>query len=295
MEETLPQLSALSSDHVAILLSTKNGARFIHEQMVSILWQNHRRRQLFWRDDGSTDATLAIMRDDFELSPYNQGALGITQSYADLLRTAWDAGFQMFALADQDDVWAPDKLARAVEALANQPGPALYCARQSLVDERLRRIGASPPFRLPIGFPAALTQNIATGCTIVINRAAAHLIIETMQDQQFHDWWCYLIVSAAGGRVIADEREVMLYRQHTGNAIGAPRGYVQRALAAIHRGPNAFMAILRAHVAQLQTHAEHLTPQARDDLAIIADALQHGPMARWQALRLPGFRRQTYR
>lgn len=55
------------------------------------------------------------------------------------------------------------------------------------------------------------------------------------------------------------------------------------------------MTVLRRHVAQLQAHGELLSPHGQHDLAIIAAALQQGPLARWRALRLPRFRRQTRR
>jgi hypothetical protein len=219
--------------------------------------------------------------------------MGVTRSYAKLLRIAWAAGCEYFAFADQDDVWAHDKLKRGVTILQPVPGPALYCARQTLVDVNLRSIGSSPPFHQPIGFPAALTQNIATGCTIILNRKAADLVCQTLNDQTYHDWWCYLIVTAAGGAVIADAEEVMWYRQHSDNLIGAPNSRLKRMVAALRRGPQSFMTEFRQHLRHLQTHSALLTDTARDDLDVITKALNSGMLHRWRALQLPGFRRQT--
>ena len=280
-------------DGVAVLLSSFNGARFVVEQLASIRTQTHRNIQIFWRDDASTDGTLDIVARCFGMVPLETGPRGVIASYRWLLQAAYDMHYRMFAFADQDDVWAPDKVERAVTALRGVRGPALYCARQVLVDTELRRIGVSPPFHGPIGFPAALTQNIATGCTILLNRPAVDLILKTLRGQQFHDWWSYLMIAAAGGQVITDEAEVVQYRQHAGNAIGAPATVLNRAKAAIRRGPRAFMNILRDHVAMLQRHIELLSPHARQDLAVIAAALAGGPFARRQALSLSGFRRQT--
>ena len=108
-----------------------------------------------------------------------------------------------------------------------------------------------------------------------------------------HDWWSYLVVSAAGGVVIADPEPALLYRQHGGNVIGAPAGLIRRATAALRRGPGTFMEGLRAHVAALLAHPAPLTPTARDQLEVIAAALAGGPLARTRALCLPGFARQT--
>ena len=62
-----------------------------------------------------------------------------------LLRAAAAADPDVIAFADQDDVWLPDKLARGVGALQGVAGPGLYCSRQILVDQVLRRIGESAP------------------------------------------------------------------------------------------------------------------------------------------------------
>jgi glycosyltransferase involved in cell wall biosynthesis len=278
---------------VAVLLSTLNGARFISEQIASIQAQTHQNHRLFWRDDGSTDETIAVMQARFGITPSDAAPLGITGSYARLLLLAYDDGCSLFAFADQDDVWIPSKLARGVRALQALAGPALYCARQTLVDDQLRRLGASPAFHEPIGFPAALTQNIAAGCTIMFNRPAAELLIKTFHRQPYHDWWCYLLIAAAGGRIITDDTEVIHYRQHASNTIGASSSPVRRALAAMWRGPRSFMDIFRSHVASLASHDDLLSPAACHDLMIITTALAQGPTAKWRALQLPGFHRQT--
>ena len=54
-----------------------------------------------------------------------------------------------FVFSDQDDIWEPDKLARAVDWLRNVPAdiPALYCSRTRLIDAEGRAIGFSLSFR----------------------------------------------------------------------------------------------------------------------------------------------------
>src|SRR5271165_889660 len=47
---------------IAILLSTYNGSRYLCEQLNSFLAQTHEDWVLHWRDDGSTDETVEIMR-----------------------------------------------------------------------------------------------------------------------------------------------------------------------------------------------------------------------------------------
>jgi glycosyltransferase involved in cell wall biosynthesis len=274
---------------VAVLLSTKNGARFLRPQIESIRAQG--RPRIYWRDDGSSDDTIAIGQSLSLFGPLDTTPLGVTRSYARLLQSAWDDGCDYFSLADQDDVWHPFKLKAAVMSLAAITAPALYSARQTVVDETLRPIGTSPEFHQPIGFPAALTQNVASGCTIVMNRAAADLVLRTWDHQPFHDWWCYLIIAAAGGALIADSTEVMLYRQHRSNTIGMHASFLPRSIAAIRRGRGAFMTVFRHHIATLLNHQDLLSPTARHQLGIIASAKSLSD--KWHVLQLPGLRRQT--
>jgi glycosyltransferase involved in cell wall biosynthesis len=288
----------------AILLSTYNGANYLPEQLDSFVAQDHADWTLLWRDDGSDDATVAIMR---TFAPERcvhvaepVGRLGVLNSYMALLRATVPtlAPPDAAAFADQDDVWLPHKLSRGLAALRAVPAdtPALYCARQTLVDAGLRPIGPSPAFTRAPGFPAALTQNIATGCTILLNRAAATLVAGSQPPADtLHDWWSYLLVAAAGGRVIADDTPALLYRQHGGNVVGARRSHLRRALAAIRRGPAPFMADLRRHLDSLAAHAAVLTPVARHDVEYLRAALAGGPLPRLRALRLPGLRRQGRR
>ncbi len=292
-----------ASPPVAILLSTWNGERFLPAQLDSILAQTEAPWVLYWRDDGSTDGTVALMR------AFGQGAgrgrcvdlcddagrLGATASFLRLLRAAPSGG--AVAFADQDDVWLPGKLGRGAAALAAVPAatPALYCARQVLVDAELRRLGLSFPVRRAPGFPAALIQNVATGCTVMLNATAAALAARARAPAPtVHDWWCYLLVAAAGGRLIVDDEPAVLYRQHGGNAVGAPPSLRRRAAAALRRGPGVFMAVLRGHVAALHEQPWLLAPAHRPAFEVLERALQDGAWRRLAALRLRGLRRQTW-
>ncbi|MCB8876636.1 glycosyltransferase [Acidisoma silvae] len=288
---------------VAILLSTYNGAAYLPALLDSFLAQTHQDWMLLWRDDGSRDDTAALMRewgaaypDRFAEVAEPQGNQGVTGSFMVLLRAAEAAGFAYAAFADQDDVWLPEKLAwgQAMLATASAAKPALYCARQVLVDDNLQRIGLSATLAGPAGFPACLARNIATGNTVILNRAALALIAPTTPPREsWHDWWCYLMVTAAGGHLLRDERGVILYRQHAGNVVGAPSSAPRRALAAVKRGPSAFMQVFRKNVAALQTEARVFDTDTRQTLEIIARSLDGSAAARLRALRIPGLVRNS--
>lgn len=295
---------APAAHRVAILLSTHNGEQFLPEQLASLAAQTYRDWLLYWRDDESSDATPRLVAAFLTtLGPCrstvvrNEGRVGASESFLRLLRAACSDGHEIFAFADQDDVWLPEKLARGVAALEASPGgtPTLYSARQVLVDAALNRICVSPIVREPTGFPAALTQNLATGCTLMLNRAAADLVGASRAPAgTLHDWWCYLLVAAAGGRLVFDPTPVVLYRQHASNMVGAPATRLRRGVAALRRGPGAFMSILRQNIAALLDQPELLSACAREQLVTIARALDCGAPRRLSALRMPGLTRQTW-
>jgi glycosyl transferase family 2 len=293
-----------ASGGVAILLSTYNGEPFLVEQLASLQAQTIGDWVLYWRDDGSTDATPHMMTEflatlgsgRFVVVP-SDGRVGAGESFLRLLRIAAIDGCEAVAFADQDDVWLPEKLARGMAALSKVPAatPALYCARQVLVDAGLRRIAESATVRHPPAFPAALTQNIATGCTVMMNRAAAGLVAASRAPgATLHDWWSYLMVAAAGGRVLFDATPVVLYRQHEGNAMGAPATLLQRALAALRRGPASFMNVFLQNIAALADQPGLISPAAKAEVAAITHALDGGALRRCAVLRMRGLRRQTW-
>ncbi len=288
---------------VAILLSTRNGAAFLDAQLDSLLAQSHAEWQIFWRDDGSSDATPEVMRRFaagagagrvVDLND-NAGRLGITSSFLALLRRAPRG--RVVAFADQDDVWLPEKLARGVAALGRVAAgrAGLYCARQVLVAADLSPIRESPRVRGDVGFPHAMTQNIATGCTVMLNPDAADLLAEAYAPADtLHDWWAYVLVSACGGEVLADQAPTVLYRQHERNAVGVPLSPVLRSWAALRRGPHVFMRTFRAHMGALEAQAHLLSPAAREALGLITAGLHDGWQKRLRALGHPGLRRQNW-
>ncbi|HTI03550.1 MAG TPA: glycosyltransferase family 2 protein [Acidisoma sp.] len=288
----------------AILLSTFNGAPYLPPFLESLLAQTERDWLLLWRDDGSSDRTVPLMTawgaahpTHFRAVAEPAGNQGVVSSFMALLRAAENLGAATIAFADQDDVWLPEKLARALAALNETPldKPALYCARQRLVDDDLRQIGLSASLAGPAGFPACLTQNIATGCTVALNRPAIRLVAASLPPREgWHDWWCYILVSAAGGAILRDEQPVILYRQHAANVVGAPSSAPRRALAAMQRGPSAFMSVFRKNVAALQENAESFAPDVRAQLDTIARGLAGGAILRLRALAIPGFLRNTF-
>jgi glycosyltransferase involved in cell wall biosynthesis len=292
---------------VTVLLATYAGERYLPAQLESLAQQRGVDWRLLWRDDGSLDGSVAAVEAFAATQPPGRVVriarpaerLGAARGFLALLAAAPEDAAMLYAFCDQDDVWLPDKLSRAAAALAAVPAdvPALACARQRLVGPGLEPLGLSPPLCRPPGFRNALVQNIATGCTVVLNAAARRVVLSAPPPPlgSMHDWWCYLTVSGAGGRVLFDPEPAVLYRQHGANTIGASASATVRAWRALRDGMDMLLACLRAHCDALEAW-DGLSAEARETLRRLAPLRgdDAGPLARLRALRAAGLYRQGW-
>lgn len=217
---------------IVILMSTYNGARHVQQQLTSILDQLQPDGRLLIRDDGSSDETVTTIRSiqDPRIHVTAGPNLGFALSFLTLLSHAPDDA-DMYMLADQDDVWLPEKINRAWQQLEPvRDQVALYCSRAQLTGPALNPLGLTPAHIPAPSLRNALLRNIATGCTVAITPALRRLASATSHPELigFHDWWLYVIATAFG-QVYFDSQPTLLYRQHNQNAIGMGGG-LQRYL-----------------------------------------------------------------
>lgn len=285
---------------VVVLMSTYNGEAFLSEQIGSILAQTVP-PTLIVRDDGSDDGTCALL-EDYARSGWlqffrGQSRLGVQASFLHLL-CRHTAGADYVAFADQDDVWSPLKLERALRALARLPAsrPALYCSRATVTDESLVPIGMTPMWPKAPAFGNALVENIVSGCTCVLNAAAAEVLRSgpAPRHARYHDWWCYLVISGFG-EVIYDRAPTLLYRQHRSNAVGIARSAVRRGLRRLrrqfHEDPLAIM--LRQASDFARCYGSALQATHADTLHALIDARQRPGWRRRLALDTRIFRQHA--
>ena len=289
--------------NVAILLCTMQGHTFLREQLDSIGAQTHLAWSVWASDDSPDPRTHAILTayqarlGPDRLSICHGPRKGFAANFLSLAcNDAISADY--FAYADQDDIWESDKLERAVQWLQTVPDdvPALYCGRTLKVDESNQELGFSPLFTRPPGFANALVQSIASGNTMVFNRAARHLlqIAGPALPVAAHDWWTYLLVSGAGGQVFYDPLPTVRYRQHEDNLIGT-KGHWRKRLAhgwLLLRGN--FRKWNEINVTALQTMRSHLTAANQGRLDAFSKGREGGLFSRLAYCRRAGVYRQSW-
>lgn len=283
---------------LSVACTTYNGAAWLAAQLESLRAQTRLPNELVVGDDGSHDATLDLLRDFAARAPFavhvtrNPARLGPAQNFAAVIaRCAGD----WIALADQDDVWHPQKLARVSAVLASRPEVGAVVVNADLVDAELRPLGRtywetmgfSPRADVDLGpgraFEVLLRRSFAAGATMTF-RAALRALVLPIPAGWVHDQWIALLAGAVSG-VVGLAQPLNAYRQHAGQVRGARSPAVAPgAHVALARGlPRASYA---AEAEALEALGQRLRgPDARPPLAVQPGVLERLERRRHHLLR----------
>ncbi len=222
---------------ISICMATYNGQKYLKEQLDSILAQSYHNWQLLIRDDGSSDNTISIIEnyvanhpDRIKLIKDKQAHLGSNLNFGKLLEQA-DTEYIMFS--DHDDIWLPNKIELTLNVMkaaerTNPDKPILVHTDLQVVDSQLNTI-ADSLWNYQKLFPETgdnlnkiMAHNVVTGCTAMINKAAKAVSIPVPAEAIMYDWWLALNV-CRHGKIVYVSIPSILYRQHSGNQIGAKK------------------------------------------------------------------------
>ena len=223
---------------VAVALCTYEGRPWLESFLGGLVEQERPPDVLFVGDDGSRDGTIDLLREFARGAPFpveiteNPERLGATRNFeAVIARCEADR----VALADQDDVWHPEKLARLSAAL--DAGPAgLVFSDADVIDESGRRTGR----RLweGVGFtdrerrrfdesplPVLLRRSVVTGATAMFRADARDLVLpfpealDRPANPMLHDRWIALVLAGHGSLAAVDD-PLIDYRVHPAQQTG---------------------------------------------------------------------------
>jgi len=223
---------------VSVAIGTHNGARFVEEQVRTILDQSRPVDEIVVSDDASTDDTLEIVertvaehRDAGSAVDLvvlrNPEPLGVTANFEQALRAATG---DLIALSDQDDLWRRDRVSVAVAVFEERPTLRLVAGDADLVDAAgevmpaslFDTLGVDAALRSAVdggaAFDELLRRNLLTGATMMVRRDLVELAAPFPQSW-VHDEWLAIVASVSGGIGVRPER-LIGYRQHGANQIG---------------------------------------------------------------------------
>lgn len=142
-------------ESVSVVMCTYNGEKFLSQQIDSILQQTHPILELIIQDDGSTDGTLSIaesyaLRYPFVHVYQNTTNLGFNENFRTAVKRTKG---RFIALADQDDIWFPEKIAKQVAAI----GTAAICCSPCVKGSELN---TAKPYKYKFSFEQQLFASI---------------------------------------------------------------------------------------------------------------------------------------
>ena len=206
---------------ISVCMAAYNGARYIDEQLRSILPQLGAGDEVVIVNDASTDDTCARIRaaGDSRIRliehTVNQG---VVSTFEDALRNA--SGDLLF-LADDDDIWAPDKVERFVAAFAQIEQVQLVTSAVSLIDSDGR------PFRdarwdrdgrFVRGLMANILRNHYQGAAMAFRASLLARVLPFPRGRSYlHDVWIGTVNDRYRGGVTYLPEPLLIYRRHPAN------------------------------------------------------------------------------
>lgn len=210
---------------VAVLMSTYNGEKYLIDQINSILAQEQVSVSVFIRDDGSTDGTRDILNrlnvDNVHYLADGEN-LGYKDSFLTLIKYATQTDeFDYFAFADQDDIWLPQKLSKAISKLKDYGnGYSVYYSALQFVDSNLRPLYKKEYDSEWNYLESAFVRFSISGATMVFSKMLAKTFSQANCPHSIgegHDSLIYRLNLALGGKVLYSDDSYIMFRRHDSN------------------------------------------------------------------------------
>lgn len=245
---------------IDLLLATYNGARYLPAQIRSLQNQTYDDWTLYIHDDGSTDATLDVVRrfaaGDARIRLVDDGRRfgSPADNFLHLLSLS-TAPYAVFC--DQDDIWLENKLERLYDTIsrAEDGRPlAAYC-NAYVYNPTAGTIDGYATLCHPRKLGDAFFMNGGVqGCSIILNAALRAICTDRPPYVVMHDHLATLAALAFGRLLYVDER-LMLYRRYPGAVTGETYGTFRRRLGVFFRRGKG--VLFEHHYAALRSFHEH--------------------------------------
>lgn len=205
---------------ISVAVVTYNGERYLKEQLDSILANLKAEDELVVSDDGSSDKTRSILqryreqdaRVHIKKGP-GQGVIANVEYALSCCR-----GDYIF-LADQDDVWMPDKVERVMAVMKAQKA-VLVVHDARVMDADCREV-IMPSFfdyrHSGRGAVKNMVKNTYMGCCMAFSREVLSCVLPIPKDIPMHDQWIGVKCDLKYRRTVFLKEQLICYRRHGGN------------------------------------------------------------------------------
>jgi len=223
----------MSEQSLSVAMCTYNGARFLPGQLESIAAQTRLPGELVVCDDRSTDESVEIVRDFAHQAPFpvrlevNEENLGSTKNFEKAIGLCQG---EIIALADQDDVWRPEKLSCLAEVLEHDERIGAVFSDAELIDEDSRPLEwtlwssflfnsrEQKKFKRGQGLRVLLKHGTVTGATMAFRSKFRDLTLP-IPPKQVHDHWIVLLIASVS-QLVPIKNPLVRYRRHQAQQIG---------------------------------------------------------------------------
>ena len=229
-------LNSKQSKHplIDIVLPVYNGSKFIIQQLTSLAEQSFKDFRVIIRDESEDDSCLELIKEFIKTSSIDILILTSDEHYGtihnvNIMLAESKAPYVMFC--DQDDAWLPDKIDKSLKAMQSaelsygKNHPLLVYTDLIVTNDKLNVVSNSY-YKYQNIDPAnnslnrLLLQNVASGCTMLLNRSLIDIAGEIPRQAVMHDHW-YNLVASFFGKMIFIDQATLYYRQHENNFYGA--------------------------------------------------------------------------
>jgi rhamnosyltransferase len=228
------EINESSPPKVVVAIAVYNGITWLPEQFSSLLSQKNVNSTFCISVDPSCDKSEVFCSEksdnfkDVIVLPYIGKFGSAAQNFFRLLRDVDLSNCDYVSLSDQDDIWLPTKLSRAISELhANNADAYSSNVTAFWPNGRQKLINKAQP-QQPYDF---MFESPGPGCTFVLSQKLALAIQEFLikhqalyKDVALHDWFIYAFTRSRGFKWTIDHESHMLYRQHSSNVVGANVG-----------------------------------------------------------------------
>lgn len=230
---------------ISVALCSYNGAKFLKQQLDSILEQTYPNLEILIVDDCSVDSTVSILR-DYE-SKYdnikvyiNKSNKGVNRNFSKAIELCRG---EFIAISDQDDIWFPNKIEEAYKRMQNDV--LMVYSNSLLIDEDGNSIN-----RLMFGNNTLYSGDDPRSLSL-LNNIAGHTMMfkaELKDDilpiprHCHYDWWIGFVAVNAGYIECLDSPFVM-HRVHSTSASEQVNLIEQDRIYALQRWSNTMLSV----------------------------------------------------